>query len=93
MWVASTGRQSKLPFRPSLFPHPVWMAVMAVLEVGATNYGVDNWRLISVADHIEHVRVHIDLWLSGDRTEPHLIHALCRLAFAAALGMDDTKEG
>ena len=89
------GKQSRLPFHPSRFPHAVWLAILVVLEQGAAKYdespGEQNWRKIPVAEHVEHARVHIYLWLDGDRSEPHLIHAICRLAFAAAMMMDEKE--
>jgi len=90
---AHGGKQSRLPFHPSRFPHAVWLAILVVLEQGAAKYdatpGEQNWRKIPVAEHVDHARAHIYLWLDGDRSEPHLVHASCRLAFAAAMMMDE----
>lgn len=43
---------------------------------GAAKYGDHNWRRgFPFSDTINHVLQHINLWLMGDRSEPHLAHA------------------
>lgn len=56
--------------------------VAAVSYKGREKYGPRNWEKIDQADHINHSLTHIVAYLAGDRQEPHLAHAICRLFFA-----------
>ena len=66
-----------------------WEAVAVIgrtLESNASKYGMKAaWRSIGIETHMAHAHSHIVSWFSGDRSEPHVEHALTRLAFAAAL--------
>lgn len=79
------GQQTKLPVRCDLIPMRPLLAVAAVLAEGAEKYGEWNWEMIDPYDHINHALTHVFRWLTGDRTEPHIVHALCRLLFAQHL--------
>jgi hypothetical protein len=79
------GKQTKLPVRCDLIPPDVLLGVAAVLSEGAEKYGENNWQAIVVPDHINHALTHIYRFQTGDTSEPHLLHALCRLFFAAYL--------
>ena len=57
-----------------------------VLTVGSQRYDphllVENWRLGDINfyhDRVNHCIEHVYKWLSGDRTERHLIHAAANL--------------
>lgn len=76
----------------TLFPPESILAASVVLARGAEEYGVDNWRKLPLREHLRHALAHVYLWLSGDRSEPHLTHAMLRLAFAAALEDKGGKE-
>lgn len=86
------GKQSRIHRRMSHIPIEVLLATLDVLAVGAENRGDRNWELISIRDHLDHAEEHINLWKSGDRSEPHLIHAICRLIFAAYLATKEPTE-
>ena len=43
--------------------------------------------------HVSHALAHIGLWIEGDMREPHLQHALTRLAIATSLDMLDITNG
>lgn len=77
------GTQTKLPVRCDLLPPQVLLQVSAVLAEGADKYGEWNWESIGTNDHINHAQTHILRYMAGDISEPHLIHAICRLLFAA----------
>ena len=81
----SGGKQTKLPVRLDLVPSEVLLDVGEVLAEGASKYGEWNWLNIKTDDHINHALTHALRYLSGDRTEAHLTHAICRLMFAAYL--------
>lgn len=64
--------------------HPIMTISLAkTLAEGAAKYNRMNWELgSSVEDNINHVLRHLCLYLSGDRSEPHLEHAFCDMGFA-----------
>ena len=79
------GKQSATPYRFDLVPAKAMFALAHVVAEGAKRYEKDNWRKISVADHLNHALQHIYAYMAGDEQDDHLGHALCRLAFAVEL--------
>jgi hypothetical protein len=65
-------------------PHAI-AALHDVLKVGAERYPDEKWKTQNVAEHLRHAREHIRLHTIGDDSEPHLRHALTRLAFAVEI--------
>lgn len=82
------GVQSHVPVRFDLIDGKALFAAAAVLYEGAEKYAPGNWRLISVRDHLNHLLMHTYAYLSGDRTDDHLSHAVCRAIFALAVELD-----
>lgn len=82
------GKQSHIPVRFDLIDAKAMFAMAAVLHEGAEKYGENNWRLISVEDHLNHMIMHAYAYLAGDTTDDHLSHALCRATFALAVGIE-----
>lgn len=82
------GMQSHVPVRFDLIDGKAMFAMAAVLHEGAEKYAPGNWRLIPTRDHLNHALMHIFAYLSGDRTDEHLSHALCRITFANAVEID-----
>lgn len=76
------GSQSEIPVRFDLIDAKALFEMAKVLDHGARKYGEDNWRLISVNDHLNHLLMHTYAYLSGDQTDEHLSHILCRATFA-----------
>ena len=81
------GRQSAVPYRCDLLPPHATLAVAGVLKSGAEKYGPTNWHNIPVADHLNHLLVHVFAYLAGDRQDDHLAHAACRALMALELGL------
>jgi hypothetical protein len=79
---AAGAKQSDTGTRCDLLPARACLAVAGVLDVGAKKYGVDNWRGLTVADHVNHAMTHYFAWLAGDRSDDHLSHAACRALMA-----------
>jgi len=79
------GKQSHVPVRFDLIDAKAMFAMASVLHEGAEKYGADNWRKISVEDHLNHMIMHAYAYLSGDRSDDHLSHALCRATFACGV--------
>ena len=77
------GKQSKVHGDFTLIPPEVLRDVAVVLEHGAKKYGEGNWVFISEQEHINHAIAHMFKHLAKDKSEPHLINAICRLMFAA----------
>lgn len=63
--------------------------IAKVLQVGASRYSANNWRLIPQEEHINHALIHIIAELMGDTQDDHLDHALCRLMMAYATEVSD----
>jgi hypothetical protein len=82
------GGQSHIPVRFDLIDAKALFEVAAVLHEGAEKYGADNWRLIDTDDHLNHLLTHVYAYLSGDRSDDHLSHAVCRAIFALAVEIE-----
>ncbi len=86
------GSQSNIPVRFDLIDGPSLFEMAKVLHEGAVKYGENNWRKIDVPDHLNHLLMHVYAYLSGDRTDAHLSHALCRAMFAMGVEMQNESE-
>jgi len=86
------GRQSHIPVRFDLIDGKALFAMAAVLHEGAEKYGENNWRLIEIEDHLNHLIMHAYAWLSGDQTDEHLSHALCRAMFAQGVDLQEDNN-
>lgn len=86
------GKQSYIPVRFDLIDGKALFAMAAVLHEGAEKYGADNWRLIDVGDHLNHLIMHAYAYLAGDRSDDHLSHIMCRSMFAQAVVITE-QEG
>lgn len=82
---AAGAKQCATAYRVDLLPPLATLAVGAVLQEGAEKYGEENWRGIPVKENINHALIHLFAYLGGDKQEPHLDHAACRILFALEL--------
>lgn len=91
---------------PQNFPTSVVNLIHKVLDDNARKYKPAAWRSIPIEEHISHARQHLSQWANHkhhnlirenmeleplEEDEPHLLHALTRLAFAAELENSDGK--
>jgi len=76
------GVSSESPYRMDLLPMLSLLEVAKVLKHGCEKYGKDNWKKLSVEDHINHALVHIAAHTVGDIQDKHLVNAACRMLFA-----------
>jgi hypothetical protein len=76
------GRQSATPYRLDLLPARAVLEVGRVFAEGSAKHGIDNWRLISRAEQLNHALQHILAELAGDTQDEHLAHAAARLLMA-----------
>lgn len=79
------GKQRHSPYRMDLLPHHALLRTSRILAQGAETHGEDNWRMISVQDHLNRALIHITCHLAGDAQDDHLSHAACRILFALDL--------
>ena len=86
------GKQSWVPVRFDLVDGKAMFAMSAVLHEGAEKYGANNWRLITIEDHLNHLIMHAYAYLSGDRTDEHLSHIMCRAMFAQGVELQEEKR-
>lgn len=81
--------QSDIPYRFDLVDGKAMFKMSKVLAEGAKKYGVDKWRKIPVEDHLNHLIAHAYAYLSGDQSDFHLSHIMCRAMFAQGVNPDD----
>ena len=86
------GSQSDIPVRFDLIDAKALFEMAKVLDHGARKYGEENWRLIDVRDHLNHLLMHTYAYLSGDDTDEHLSHILCRATFALGVAIQKDLE-
>ena len=72
------GKQSYLGVRCDLLPELAILEISKVLHRAAEKYGEDNWKDITVDEHVNHCLTHLFMYLSGDTNEDHLSNAACR---------------
>lgn len=86
------GGQSRVLYRFDLIDPKAILATTKVLAEGAEKYGVDNWRLIDIKDHLNHLIIHAYAYLAGDESDEHLSHAVCRALFALAVSLQEENQ-
>jgi len=82
------GKETYIPYRFDLLPLDATVQVAATLAEGAKTYGRDAWKNLPQDTHINHALMHIFAFLEGDKTDDHLVHAVCRLMFACDHGYE-----
>jgi hypothetical protein len=76
---------SKLDVDWSLLDWSVLRRMAKVMAAGVVTHGRDNWRRGLPPYVIQnHMVEHFSKWLSGDTSEDHLAHAMCRLMMLAS---------
>lgn len=89
MKVFETGAkrdESEMLCRYDLIPPEAMEALAQTLWEGANKYGDRNWEKgITVNNLLNHSLKHIFKFMARDKSEPHLEHAMCNLAFAITM--------
>lgn len=85
------GGQSDSPYRLDLVDPKAILDISKVLKEGADKYGENNWKKISIEDHLNHLLVHVYAHLAGDKSDKHLAHAACRAIFALGVELEEKK--
>lgn len=67
-------------FKDKNFPIEAVIVICQVLEANAHKHAPGSWRQEPASEHLVHVVEHLKHFFNGDTSEPHLSHALTRLA-------------
>lgn len=82
---ARGGKQSYTTYAYHLVDAVAMQELARVMAEGARRYAPDNWRLITIEDHLNHMMMHVYAYLAGDTQDDHLEHVLTRAMFVVAL--------
>lgn len=86
------GKQSFLSAAFHCIPYMVLRLLAQCLGFGARKYGKENWKKIPIEEHASHAMNHLNEWMIGDRSEPHLVNALARTSFALQLAIESGEQ-
>jgi hypothetical protein len=76
------GRHSFTKARFDAIPAVCLRLLAQCLGFGLRKYGKNNWQSIPIDENIGHAQNHLNEWIRGDRSEPHLVNAMARVSFA-----------
>ena len=83
------GKRSDRPYRYDLLDPRVLSHMAHTMWEGAEKGREDwGWRDLPQRTHLNHAMGHVVAYLTGDRGNDHLVHAMCRLMFAVSQDLD-----
>lgn len=82
IYYENGAKRDSIPERFDLIPMAALRECAVVMSGGAEKYGDNNWRGLPQREMLNHGMRHLVLYMSGDRSEPHLSHAACNLLMA-----------
>jgi hypothetical protein len=83
------AKESKTGFAATSLPPKALLAIAAVQKHGDDKYGVDNWRELTVLDHLNHAQIHYLAYMAGDVSDKHLEHYATRALMALELALEE----